>query len=92
MEIISSTCIDEIFVTRFMHTSPSSIVDTGLAVVGLAEALHVHYSTRLPKAQTKRVLKCTREERIEEIKKVGYNVLVVEGCVCSFALFWGGQY
>jgi len=37
MEITSSTCVDETFVTTFMHTSPSRIVDTGLGVVGLAE-------------------------------------------------------
>ena len=54
MEIISSTCVDETFVTSFMHTSPSRIIDTGLAVVGLAEALHGHYLTSLPKAQLRR--------------------------------------
>jgi len=37
MEIISSPRVDETFVTRFMRTSPSGIVDTGLAVIGPAE-------------------------------------------------------
>jgi len=47
-------------------------------------------SIGLPKAQTQKVLRHTRAERMNGIGKVGYNVLVVEGCVFSFALFWGG--
>jgi len=37
MGIISSTCVDETSVTGFMHTSLSTLVGTGLAVVGPAE-------------------------------------------------------
>jgi len=33
MEMISSTCVDETFVARFMHASSSRILDTDLTVV-----------------------------------------------------------
>jgi hypothetical protein len=49
------------------------------------------------KAQTKKVLKHARAELMKEVSKAGYNVLVVEGSVFSFALFpflflWEGRY
>jgi len=73
-----------------MHTSLSTLVGAGLAVVGPAEVTPCALLNQATKAQTKRVLRHNREERMKGIRKVGYNVLVVEGCVFSLALLWGG--
>jgi hypothetical protein len=76
--MISSTSVDETFITRFMHISPPRNVDTGLAVVvRLKSPLLLNQVT--PKAQTEKVLNHAREELMKEFRELSHSCLLVEG-------------